>query len=181
MYGGLEYQRADGGDLMKSLIVYCSTHGTTAKAAHLLRKRIEGDVIAINLDKTKLHSDLELFDSVLIGGSIHAGSIQGKIKKFMKEHEDVLRRKNLGLFLCCMREGQEAYTQFENAFPPSLREAAIAKGLFGGEFIFSKMNFFEKIIAKSVSGSTEEISHLDLGSINDFAETVNLNNKYLPV
>ena len=181
MHGGLEYQRADGGDLMKSLIVYCSTHGTTAKAAHLLRKRIEGDVIAINLDKTKLHSDLELFDSVLIGGSIHAGSIQGKIKKFMKEHEDVLRRKKLGLFLCCMREGQEAHTQFENAFPPSLREAAIAKGLFGGEFIFSKMNFFEKIIAKSVSGSTEEISHLDLGSINDFAETVNLNNKYLPV
>ncbi|MBT2637822.1 flavodoxin domain-containing protein [Bacillus sp. ISL-39] len=166
---------------MKSLIVYCSTHGTTAKAAHLLRKRIEGDIIAINLDKTKLHSDLELFDSVIIGGSIHAGSIQGKIKKFMKEHEDVLRRKNLGLFLCCMRDGQEAYSQFENAFPSYLREAAIAKGLFGGEFIFSKMNFFEKMIAKSVSGSTEEISHLDLGSINEFAETFNTNKKYVPV
>lgn len=166
---------------MKSLIVYCSTHGTTAKAAHLLRKKIEGDVIAINLDKSKLHSDLELFDSVVIGGSIHAGSIQGKIKKFMKEHEGLLQRKNLGLFLCCMREGQEAHLQFENAFPPSLRKLAIAKGLFGGEFIISKMNFFEKIIAKSVSGSAEEISHLDLEAINEFAETFNRNNKYVPV
>ncbi|MBS8266553.1 flavodoxin [Mesobacillus boroniphilus] len=166
---------------MKSLIVYCSTHGTTAKATHLLRKQIEGDVIVINLDKTKLHSDLELFDSVVIGGSIHAGSIQGKIKKFMKEHEDVLERKNLGLFLCCMREGQEAHLQFENAFPPNLREAAIAKGLFGGEFVFSKMNFFEKIIAKSVSGETTDLSKLDVGAINEFANTFNRQNKFLLV
>jgi menaquinone-dependent protoporphyrinogen oxidase len=172
---------SDGGDLMKSLIVYCSTHGTTAKAAHLLRKRIEGDVIAINLDKTRLHSDLELFDSVMIGGSIHGGSIQGKVKKFMKEHEDVLQRKNLGLFLCCMREGKEAREQFEAAFPAKLREAAIAKGLFGGEFIFSKMNFFEKIIAKSVSGETEDLSRFDVSAIHEFADAFNRNHKYVPV
>jgi menaquinone-dependent protoporphyrinogen oxidase len=122
---------------MKSLIVFCSTHGTTAKAAHILRKQIEGDVIVVNLERTKLHSDLDLFDSVIIGGSIHGGSIQAKMKKFMKEHQDVLPRKNLGLFLCCMKEGREASEQFEHVFPKGLRKAAIAKGLFGGEVIFS--------------------------------------------
>ncbi|RSD26781.1 flavodoxin domain-containing protein [Mesobacillus subterraneus] len=166
---------------MKSLIVYCSTHGTTAKAAHVLRKQIEGDVIAINLDKTKLHSDLELFDSVIVGGSIHAGSIQAKIKKFIKENEEVLKRKNLGLFLCCMREGKEALQQFEHVFPPGIRESAIARGMFGGEFIFSKMNFFEKVIAKSVSGGTTDLSNLDEEAIREFADTFNKNSKYLPV
>jgi menaquinone-dependent protoporphyrinogen oxidase len=166
---------------MKSLIVFCSTHGTTAKAAHLLRKQIEGDVIVINLEKTKLHSDLELFDSVIIGGSIHAGSIQGKIKKFMKENDDVLQRKNLGLFLCCMREGEEAFKQFDNVFPHQLRELAVAKGLFGGEFVFSRMNFFEKIIARSVSGSTDDKSNLDEEAIREFATTFNRSNKFLPV
>jgi menaquinone-dependent protoporphyrinogen oxidase len=166
---------------MKSLIVFCSTHGTTAKAAHLLRKQIEGDVIVINLEKTKLHSDLELFDSVIIGGSIHAGSIQGKIKKFMKENDDVLQRKNLGLFLCCMREGEEAFKQFDNVFPRRLREAAVAKGLFGGEFVFSRMNFFEKIIARSVSGSTDDKSNLDVEAIREFATIFNRSNKFLPV
>lgn len=166
---------------MKSLIVFCSTHGTTAKAAHLLRKKIEGEVIVINLERTRLHSDLEIFDSVIIGGSIHGGSIQGKLKKFMREHHEVLHRKNLGLFLCCMREGKEAHEQFDRVFPASLREAVIAKGLFGGEFIFEKMNFFEKLIVKNISDTTEDVSNLDLDSIQDFAHTFNRNNKLLPI
>ncbi|WP_210364183.1 flavodoxin domain-containing protein [Bacillus sp. REN3] len=162
---------------MKCLIVFCSTHGTTAKAAHLLRKQIEGDVVVLNLQRTKLYSDLEFFDAVIIGGSIHAGSIQGKVKRFMKENMDILERKNVGLFLCCMREGQEAHAQFDHAFPERLRETAIAKGLFGGEFIFSKMNFFEKMVVKNVSGVNQDQSTLDLESISEFARTFNKNNK----
>lgn len=170
-----------GGDRMKSLIVFCSTHGTTAKAAHMLRKQIEGDVIVLNLQRTNLHSDVEIFDSVIIGGSIHAGSIQGRIKKFMKDHHEVLVTKNLGLFLCCMKEGQEAHEQFDHVFPASLRESAIAKGIFGGEFIVSKMNFLEKILVRSVSGVTDDTSNLKLDSITEFAHTYNRNNKYLSV
>lgn len=177
----MDTREHDGGDLMKSLIVFCSTHGTTAKAAHILRKQIEGDVIVVNLERTKLHSDMDLFDSVIIGGSIHGGSIQAKMKKFMKEHRDVLPRKNLGLFLCCMKEGLEANEQFDYVFPHVLREAAIVKGLFGGEVIFSKMNLFEKIIVKNVSHLKDDTSHLDLDAISEFARTFNRNNKFLPV
>lgn len=99
----------------------------------------------------------------------------------MKENDDVLQRKNLALFLCCMREGEEAFKQFDNVFPLRLREAAAAKGLFGGEFVFSKMNFFEKIIARSVSGSTDDKSNLDVEAIREFATTFNRSNRFLPV
>ncbi|HAQ07161.1 MAG TPA: flavodoxin [Bacillus bacterium] len=162
---------------MKSLIVFCSKHGTTAKAAHMLRKQIDGDVIVVNLQKTQLHSDLEIFDSVIIGGSIHAGNIQGKVKKFMKDHQEVLLTKNIGLFLCCMKEGKEASEQFESVFPRELRESAIAQGIFGGELIVSKMNFLEKVLIKKVSGVTEDTSNLQMNSISQFAKTFNTNNR----
>lgn len=158
---------------MKTLIVYCSSHGTTGKAAHMLRKHIEGEVVVLNLNQTKLQSDLQIFDSVIIGGSIHAGNIQSKVKKFIKENHEVLLTRNIGLFLCCMREGEIASEQFENAFPAELRERAIATGIFGGEFLVSKMNFFEKLIVKKVSGVTEDTSKIDVQSIEDFAKAFN--------
>lgn len=158
---------------MKSLIVYCSSHGTTAKAAQMLRKQIEGEVVALNLNRTKLLCDVEIFDSVIIGGSIHAGRIQRKIRNFMKENHNVLLTKKLGLFLCCMNEGEIAKEQYENAFHARLRNVAIAEGVFGGEYLISKMNMLEKIIVKRVSGVTTEKSTLNITSINQFAHTFN--------
>lgn len=158
---------------MKTLIVYCSSHGTTTKAALLLKKKLEGDVVVLNLNRAKLQSDVDLFDAVIIGGSIHAGHIQGKIKKFMKENRDVLMKKKIGLFLCCMREGELAKEQFENAYPLDLREIAVATGFFGGEFLVSKMNFFEKQIVKRVSKVTTDTSRINERAIGEFAYLFN--------
>ncbi|WP_404330865.1 flavodoxin domain-containing protein [Mesobacillus maritimus] len=158
---------------MKVLIVYCSSHGTTTKAALLLKKQIKGDVIVLNLNKAKLHSDVDLFDAVIIGGSIHTGSIQGRVKKFVKENLSVLRTKRIGLFLCCMREGQIALEQFENAFPIELRKQATATGIFGGEFLVSQMNFFEKQLVKRVGGVTTDTSRIDEEAIGEFADVFN--------
>ncbi|KKK36325.1 hypothetical protein WQ57_19755 [Mesobacillus campisalis] len=158
---------------MKSLIVYCSSHGTTSKAALLLRKELEGDVVVVNLNRTRLHSDIGLFDTVIIGGSIHAGNIQSKVRKFIKENSADLMTKNIGLFLCCMCEGREAEQQFESAFPHSLRDRAIANGFFGGEFLVSRMNFIEKQIVKRVGGVTEDTCRLNTQAIQDFAHVLN--------
>jgi menaquinone-dependent protoporphyrinogen oxidase len=162
-----------GVDVMKSLIVFCSSHGTTAKAAHLIRKHLEGDVITINLNRTKLHSDIDIFDAVIIGGSIHAGMIQRKVKKFVKENQEVLRTKQLGLFLCCAHEGELAKEQFENAYPKELRDAAVVTGLFGGEFLISQLNFLEKWMVKQVSGVATDTSKLDYQSIMEFIDRFN--------
>jgi len=158
---------------MKILVVYCSSHGTTTKAALQVKKQLKGDVIVLNLNKAKLHSDLELFDAIIIGGSIHTGSIQGRIKKFIKEHLPVLKTKKIGLFLCCMREGEIAQKQFESAYPNELRESAVATGIFGGEFLVSKMNFFEKQLVKVVGGVTTDTSRIDEAAIKEFADLFN--------
>jgi menaquinone-dependent protoporphyrinogen oxidase len=159
---------------VKYLLVYCSSHGTTEKAATILANHLEGEVVIQNLNK-KLESQhhIDRFDSIIIGGSIHVGMIKRKIKRFIDENREGLLKKPIGLFLCCMYEGEVAKEQFENAFPIELRGNAVAEGLFGGEFLFSKMNFMEKVIIRKVSGVKTETSNLNVSAINHFAQTFN--------
>lgn len=82
---------------MTNLIVYCSSHGTTAKAAQLLGESLVGKVELVDLSKHK-NPDLTPYDAVIIGGSIHAGMIQRKLKKFITMNHDTLLTKKPGSF-----------------------------------------------------------------------------------
>jgi menaquinone-dependent protoporphyrinogen oxidase len=158
---------------MKSLIVFTSHHGTTRKAARILGSYIIGDVELLELNKNSTPPDINKYDTIIIGGSIHAGSIQKSITQFIKLNQDILATKKIGLFLCCMREGKIAEEEFQHAYPKNLRDLSIANGLFGGEFIFSKMNFVERQIVKRISGIKEDISNLNVDLIKEFADKLN--------
>lgn len=157
---------------MKILIVFVSSHGTTEKAARILCDFLDGNVEMVDLNMNA-HLDLTRYDGVIIGASIHGGLISRNEKKFISKNIDTLAAKKIGLFLCSMREGEEAVEQFEHVFPKELRDKALTSGLFGGEFIFSKMNFLEKMIVKKVSGETDDISKLDVDLIKEFARQYN--------
>lgn len=157
---------------MKVLIVFVSSHGTTEKAAHILRDYVIGDVDIVDLN-TNANPNLEQYDAVIIGASIHAGAISRKEKKFIAKNLDVLASKKIGLYLCCMWEGEVAQEQFEQAYPKQLRNVSLSNGLFGGEFNFEKMNFIEKQIVKIVNGANEDVSKLDVDSIKEFAKQFN--------
>ncbi len=152
---------------MKTAIVYASHHGTTEKVAQKISKAINsGEVKIFNLKEVKLPVVSE-FDCVIIGGSIHAGSIQKSIKFFCDKNQSELLKKRLGLFLCCM-EKDKAQEQFDNAYPGVLRNQAKSCKILGGEFIFSRMNFIEKFMVRKISGINESISTIDEGLIAMF-------------
>ncbi|WP_144549815.1 flavodoxin domain-containing protein [Bacillus sp. X1(2014)] len=158
---------------MKCLIVFCSSHGTTEKAVRFLSESLKGEVQTIDLKREKVKFDLRNFDTIIIGGSIHAGNIQRKIKHFITHNYDTLLEKEVGLFLCCMHGGETAIEQFNHAFPQELRKNSAAMGLFGGEFLLSEMNFIEKQIVKKVSGATIDQLNLDYEAIKEFALKIN--------
>ncbi|WP_160718920.1 flavodoxin domain-containing protein [Bacillus sp. USDA818B3_A] len=158
---------------MKSLIVYCSSHGTTEKVVGILSEKLTGEVVSVDLKKDHSLIDLNDFDVVIIGGSIHAGMIQRRIKKFIQTHHDELLEKEVGLFLVCMREGELAVDQFNHAYPQDLRKSSVALGLFGGEFLVSKMNFFERQVVKKVDGISTDQSKLDMEAITEFVSRFN--------
>ncbi|WP_243347751.1 flavodoxin domain-containing protein [Parabacteroides sp. FAFU027] len=153
---------------MKTAIIYISHHGTTEKVANFLAEKSKQDVEVISLKKVK-NPDLSTYDRIILGGSIHAGGIQKRMKKFVEANLQTLLQKEFGLFICCMdphKEKQEL--EFEQAFPNELKEAAKAKGIMGGEFCFERMNFLEKIIVKKVAGVSESVSRIDWDAVTRF-------------
>jgi menaquinone-dependent protoporphyrinogen oxidase len=154
---------------MKTLIAYTSRHGSTEKCANKLKEKLPGE---IDIYELKTANKLNLFDyeTIIIGGSIHAGNVQAKVKKFCNKNLGKLKEKKLGLFLCCMGEGEKAESQFNAAFPEELINHATATGLFGGEFLFERMNFMERYIIKKISKMDKSISKLSEENINNFVQ-----------
>ncbi len=157
---------------MKTLLVYESTHGCTEKCSSRLNELLKAETDVVRLKRLGRPS-IRKYHTIVIGGSIHAGMMQSRVRKFCEDYLDILMHKKIGLFVCCMEEGEKAKEQFENAFPDKLKEHAIAKGIFGGEFNFERMNFFQKAIVRKVKGISETVSRIDHEEIERFAATLN--------
>lgn len=160
---------------MKILIAYSTKHGFAEKCSETLSKKLEGEVTLCNLKKD-VPSDLEKYDTIIIGGSIYMGQIQKEVQEFCSKNLTVLKEKKIGLFTCCMRENADAVSQLNSAFPQELLDIAVAKGAFGGEFIMNKLNFFEKLIVKNVVKITKDTTMFSEENFNKFAQEINKSN-----
>lgn len=152
---------------MKTLIVYASHHGCTEECARRLQTRLGGGVDLVEL-RGRPAVDPAAYDRVVIGGSIQAGKIQGGVRNFCRQHLETLLTKPLGLFICCMAEGEQAQKQFDGAYPEVLRRHARATGLFGGAFHFEKMNVLQRAIIRKISGTSENVEKIRQEAIDDF-------------
>jgi menaquinone-dependent protoporphyrinogen oxidase len=148
-----------------------SMHGCAEKAAIMLKNMHWEEVDLFNL---RLHKPpaLEGYNTVIIGGSIHNGDIQGKIRKFCEEHEWELLTKRIGLYMCHMYDGEEAFRQFNDAFSEQLRQHAVAKGLFGGEFNLDKMTRQEKMFLEKATGIDRNIENINTKAIEGFGKVI---------
>ncbi|SHF54730.1 menaquinone-dependent protoporphyrinogen oxidase [Mariniphaga anaerophila] len=154
---------------MKTLIVYATNHGCTEKIAEQMKDYLGGDVTLKNLKKESVPSP-ELYSRVIVGGSIHAGQVQKKVKEFCRANSALLLQKELGLFICCMEEGEVAQKQLENAYPEELLENAKASAFFGGAFDFDRMNFLEKMVVKKVAQVRQSTSKVDSEEVRKFSK-----------
>jgi menaquinone-dependent protoporphyrinogen oxidase len=153
---------------MPTLIVFRTTHGFTEKAVQLLMTGMKDDTTVVNL-LGDTDPEISGYDRIIIGGSIHMGEIQKEIRNFCIHNIQELLTKKIGLFLCCMFEGDVEKKQFEDAFPAELRAHASATGFFGGGISFEKMNMMEKLIVKKVAKIDQNVTRLRTASILDFA------------
>ena len=86
---------------MNTLILYASNHGTTAKVAERISR-----IIGYNRCKTiniyeLAPPPLDDYDTVIIGGSIHFGKVQKRIRKYCEKHQDdVVNQETLVYFIC---------------------------------------------------------------------------------
>lgn len=154
---------------MKTVIVFVSNHGATQQVSNELAERFQRESVSlVNLRENKNFSPVG-FDRVVIGGSVHAGRIQRRVKDFCVKYSSDLLKVKLGLFVCCMHTGETALQQFEQNFPEQLRNHATSKKIVGGAFNFEKMNWFEKMIVRKVAGVSQSTSNLDSVKIAEMA------------
>jgi len=159
---------------MKTAIYYVSKYGTTAKCAQLLNEKLKDGAKIFNLQDKKMiaskEAELELYDTIIIGGSIHAGGLHGAVKKFCKKNKAVLLKKKTGIYLCTLAPAENAISYFDKNLPADLLAGIKAKGCFGGEVIYGKMNALERMIMKKITGSDKDISRISLPEIDKFIQ-----------
>jgi menaquinone-dependent protoporphyrinogen oxidase len=155
--------------MITTLIVYASNHGFVRSCVDRLAARLDGRVMSVDLKKES-NPDPSNYDNVIVGGSIHAGHIQKKVRHYIDGRADQLKGKKIGLFLCCMEEGEKADKEFKDSYPADLIAHAAATGIFGGEFDLTKMNFLEKAMVKKAGGVTASVTKMREDVIEDFAK-----------
>lgn len=153
---------------MKTTIIYSTSHGCTEKAVQELSQKLSGEVFSFNLRENPSPSIADS-DRVIIGGSIHAGQIQKRVRDFCTANLKALENKEIGLFICCMYEPEIAREQIKNAFPEELHQMAKTEAIFGGEFNFEKMNFIERMLVRKIANVHKNVSKIDHNSIDRFA------------
>lgn len=151
---------------MKNLILFTTRHGFTEKCVKLLQPQLTGNTTIVNLNN-QAAPNLDAFDTVILGGSLYAGSTQKALRRFAVEHLDTLLKKRVLLFLCC---GTEA---FQANFPEKLVQHAVMKSVLGAELTMAKLGFFERLIVKIVSKGKGDFSNIHTDVIAAFAKKIN--------
>lgn len=153
---------------MSTLIAYSSTLGCTEQCASKLKEDLGKGVELIRISR-RTKFNLEPYESIIIGGSIHAGMIQRSVYKFCENYLDTLLQKQVGLFVCCMDPDADEQELIARAFPDRLVEHALASGFFGGELNIKKMNLLQKIMTRKAARLQKE-PDIDFQSILAFAK-----------
>ena len=142
---------------MRILIAYMSRYGTTEKYARRLAGRLPGEVTLADLRRPGRLSPAG-FDLVLLGSPIYAGSLPGGVLRFCERHRSELARLRVGLFICCLYEGQKAQAQLDSAFPDWLALHAFGRWALGGEVRLRSLSLLDRLLVKAVVRPAADIS-----------------------
>ncbi|MGM0431895.1 MAG: flavodoxin domain-containing protein [Spirochaetota bacterium] len=151
------------------LIVYASKHGATKYCAQVVAKKLGGEYDLVDCEHERV-PEPESYSEILIGFSVHAGSVQKKIRKFVKRHAALLVEKQPGLFCSCLSDDNHAIEYFHKSFPASVIQSSRAIGMFGGSVQFEKMNFIERFIMKKITKTDTSFSRISDEAMDTFVQ-----------
>jgi len=156
---------------MQTLILYASKYGATREIAQRIAQKV-GEAKIYDLKQNDI-PDFSLFDCVIIGSSLYAGSIRKEAKVFLSQNTDKLRDKKLGLFLSGMDTDKNNEKNYlDKNFPPELLSAAKAKSHLGGIFDPQKAGAMQSFIMKKILKQSGYVDYISDDEISRFAEVM---------
>jgi menaquinone-dependent protoporphyrinogen oxidase len=130
-----------------------------------------GSVVELVRISSRRRYNLQKYETIIIGGSIHEGMIQRSVYKFCESNLETLLQKQVGLFVCCMDPDANEKELIGRAFPARLVQHALASGFFGGELNIKKMNLLQKIMTRKAARLQKE-PEIDFERILAFAHKI---------
>lgn len=144
---------------MKTLIAYASKYGTTKRCAESIAARIAGEVDVVDI-KRKSAVSLADYDSVVVGGPIYAGKVMSAVPAFCDKHREALLERTVGLFVCCLYEGETALTELDEAFPAWLNAHAAVRRAVGGAIDLARLGVVDRYLARKVAHLDEDVERV---------------------
>ncbi|MCK6591022.1 MAG: protoporphyrinogen oxidase [Polyangiaceae bacterium] len=169
------------------LIVYATTEGHTAKIVSRIGDVIEQSGrrarIVCASDEVPPDLDIESYDGVIVGGSVHGGHHQRPIVTFVKENRAALERVRTAFFSVSLMaagesaESHEAAMQFVRNFEEQTGWLPDMAVLFPGALLYTHYGWVKKFIMKMIvkrQGGPTDTSHdyelTNWESVTHFAE-----------
>jgi len=146
------------------LTVFGTGEGQTAKIADSITREFSArghEATAVNVAEIDPELDLDEFDAVLIGASVHYGRQQKSIKKWVNANRDVLVRKPNGFFQVSgasgakNEEGLVEATEYVDKFINATDWRPDRIALFGGALRFSEYGILKRALLRFIVRNQE--------------------------
>jgi len=92
---------------MSTIIIYSGGSNTTAVSEYIAKKT-SGKAVKVSQAGSE---DLSAYDTIVIGGRVHAGKLPKDLVNFVAEKKDVISSKNSAFFVCCMYNDDKGQSQ----------------------------------------------------------------------
>ncbi|WP_433633287.1 flavodoxin domain-containing protein [Halomicrococcus sp. NG-SE-24] len=168
------------------LVCYGTGEGQTAKVADRIADKLTAhghETTTINVKEIDSDLDIEDFDAVLVGASIHMGRHQKTVRRFVSTNRGALVTKPTGLFQVSGASGEETEKGEAEAagYIDEFIEATDWRpdriGLFGGALRFSEYGFLLRSLMKRIArkehpevDTSNDVEFTDWESVTAFAD-----------
>lgn len=166
------------------LIVYASTHGHTAKIADEVGRVIRETGLQAEVSDVRNLSedDLERFDAVVVGASVHAGQHQREVIDWARLHAGWLEELPSVFFSVCLTAAEED-DEARSASEQYLSDFADATGWqpdrsesFAGALQYKEYDFFTRHLMRLMmkrgghpTDTSQDFDYTDWAAVESFA------------
>jgi menaquinone-dependent protoporphyrinogen oxidase len=172
--------------MAKIAVLYGTTQGQTGKIA----QRVAGigrqhghQVDVVHLAEVDASFDIAAYDGVMVGASIHEGSHQRYVYRWLKAHQAALASMPTAAFTVCLairslNEDERAEARaFSGLYQEKTGWTPDVSEVFAGALMYSEYNWLVRMVMKSIArhegGSTDtshDTEYTDWTEVERFAE-----------